>query len=260
MSVSYAGECEPPTSTHTITLTVTDDQGAIASDPVVITVEAPVAANQLPVADAGPDQTVSDSDTVAGETVTLNGSGSSDPDGTIVSYAWTEGETEIVTGANPIVSLSDGTHTITLTATDDDGATDTVTITITVDAPPASSDTIHVHDLDDLSAKLARRAWKAVVDVAFRDSAEGSVTGFAVSGTFSQGSWSGSFTCTDGGTGDFDGSPNGICKFDSGQLPGKEGKASFTVTGVTLDGHTYDSSANHDPDGDSDGTTIRLSK
>lgn len=251
---------EMDNGTHTITLTVTDDNGAIASDQVVITVEAPTAANQLPVADAGSDQMVSDSDGLPGESVTLDGSGSSDPDGTIVSYAWTEGGTEIATGVNLTVSLSDGSHTITLTVTDDDGATDTDIVTITVDAPPASSDTIHVHDLDDLSEKLARGAWKAVVDVAVRDSAEGSATGFTVSGTFSQGSWSGSFTCTDGGAGDFDGSANGICKLDSGQLAGKDGKARFTVTGVTLDGHTYDSLANHDPDGDSNGTTIQLSK
>lgn len=38
-----------------------------------------------PVADAGPDQTVTE-----GDTVNLDGSNSSDSDGTIVSYAWTQ--------------------------------------------------------------------------------------------------------------------------------------------------------------------------
>ena len=47
---------------------------------------------------------------------------------------------------------------------------------------------------------------------------------------------------------------------DSGPFPSKSGKGkSFRVIGVTATS-TYDSSANHDPDGDSDGTTIDLIK
>ncbi|MDH5550503.1 MAG: Ig-like domain-containing protein, partial [Gemmatimonadota bacterium] len=45
-----------------------------------------VVANQAPVADAGPDQTVTDADLSGSELVTLDGSGSSDADGTLVSY------------------------------------------------------------------------------------------------------------------------------------------------------------------------------
>jgi hypothetical protein len=90
------------------------------------------------VADAGPDQTVTDTDGNASETVTLDGSGSFDPDGTIASYVWTEGGSQIATGAMPAVPFAVGAHTITLTVTDDDGATDTDTVVITVEAlaPP----------------------------------------------------------------------------------------------------------------------------
>jgi hypothetical protein len=35
---------------------------------------------------------------------------------------------------------------------------------------------------------------------------------------------------------------------------------SFTVTGITYAGYVYDAAANHDPDGDSDGTMIVVQK
>ena len=56
-----------------------------------------IIANRVPVADAGTAQTVS-----SGETVTLDGSGSSDADGDTLMYAWTQTE-----GTN--VTLSDAT-------------------------------------------------------------------------------------------------------------------------------------------------------
>ena len=92
-----------------------------------------------PTADAGPDQTLTDSDDDGSELVTMDGSGSSDPDGTIESYVWTEDDVEIATGVNPQVNLSVGVHTITLTVTDDDGATDTDEVVITVNPPAAAT-------------------------------------------------------------------------------------------------------------------------
>ena len=89
--------------------------------------------NLPPDADAGPDRTVADSDRDGTELVTLDGSGSSDSDGTITSYAWREGVTPIGTGETSAVWLSVGVHTLTLEVTDDDGdsATDTVVIAVT---------------------------------------------------------------------------------------------------------------------------------
>jgi hypothetical protein len=40
----------------------------------------------------------------------------------------------------------------------------------------------------------------------------------------------------------------------------KGGKTTFTVTNVTDDVLPYDPGANHDPDGDSNGTSITISK
>jgi len=116
---------------HTIDLTVADDDSATDTDSVVITVTAYV--NQPPTADAGPDQNVTDSDDSGAEDVTLDGSASSDSDGTIVSYVWEENSSQIATGVGPVVSLDVDVHTIDLTVTDDDAATDTDSVVITVE-------------------------------------------------------------------------------------------------------------------------------
>jgi thermitase len=104
--------------------------------------------NLPPLADAGSDQTVPDNDRNGTELVPLDGSASSDRDGSIVSYEWREGNTPIATGATPAVWPSVGTHTLTLEVTDDDGdsATDSVVVAVnpanqvavTVSAAPAN--------------------------------------------------------------------------------------------------------------------------
>ena len=100
--------------------------------------------NLPPVADAGPDQDVTDTGFDGVELVTLDGSGSRDADGTIVSYEWQEGGTSIATGATATAWLTAGTHTLTLKVTDNagDSGTDNVTIAVTTpNRPPAVSDT-----------------------------------------------------------------------------------------------------------------------
>ena len=89
--------------------------------------------NQAPTADAGADQTVT-----VGDNVSLDGSSSSDSDGTIASYEWKEGATVLSTNATfSKANFTQGTHTLTLTVTDDDGATATDTVVITVNAETA---------------------------------------------------------------------------------------------------------------------------
>lgn len=88
--------------------------------------------NQTPIADAGPDVIVA-SDNTGNGSVTLDGSASFDPDGSITNYSWTAGESEIATGATATVTLSEGVHLITLIVTDDKGATHDDQITVTVD-------------------------------------------------------------------------------------------------------------------------------
>src|SRR5207253_1032756 len=66
-------------------LFVTHNKGAESSDDVSIVVNPPVIVpNQPPVANAGKDTTI----TLPTNSVTLNGTGSVDPDGIIVAYRW----------------------------------------------------------------------------------------------------------------------------------------------------------------------------
>ena len=89
--------------------------------------------NQPPTAAAGPDQVVN-----AAAAVVLNGSGSLDTDGTIVSYLWeqTAGTGVVLSGSGASRSFTApstaATLTFRLTVTDDDGATGTDTVTVTV--------------------------------------------------------------------------------------------------------------------------------
>ena len=127
--------------THTLTLQVTDNADGSSTDTVVVTVNPKP--NAAPVANAGADQIVTDSDGNGTEVVALNGTASSDSDGTIVTYAWKEGLNVVATGASPNVSLSVGAHTLTLQVTDDDGASSTDSVLIGVNpkpnAPPSAN-------------------------------------------------------------------------------------------------------------------------
>lgn len=120
--------------TLTFELTITDSDGGTDTDSVDIAVNN---ANQNPVADAGSDQTVNEGDNVA-----LDGAGSSDPDGTIASYSWSQTAGESVTlddpnNASPSFTAPDidsagDTLTFELTVTDNDGAADTDSVDVVV--------------------------------------------------------------------------------------------------------------------------------
>jgi hypothetical protein len=90
----------------------------------------PVAANRPPVSDAGADLSV-ECEGPEGSSVTLDASGSSDPDGDSLTYTWT-GPFGTVTGAVVTVTVPDGAHAIVLTVEDGKGGTDTDGVTVTV--------------------------------------------------------------------------------------------------------------------------------
>ena len=125
-------------------LTVTNDSGQKDTDSVSIEVDW---VNTAVSADAGPDQSV-----MAGDTVTLNGTSSSDPDGEIEAYRW-----ELISSSSAIdrseILLSNPSGPITtfsapeargwvqfrLTVTDDNGDTDSDTVMITINTAGGDS-------------------------------------------------------------------------------------------------------------------------
>jgi hypothetical protein len=101
--------------------------------------------NTPPIAVAGPDQTLFDTDNDGFEIVVVDGSASSDPDpgDFIANFRWTLGPTVLQDGpAFLSTSLPVGVHTLTLTVTDSRGstATDQVVITITGNGTPCDPD------------------------------------------------------------------------------------------------------------------------
>jgi uncharacterized protein YhjY with autotransporter beta-barrel domain len=114
----------PGTATTPVqTIAVTNTPG-----PIVDTTPEQAACNdpnRTPVANAGGDRAVSDTDGQPGESVTLSGAGSSDPDiGTVLTYQWFVGESSLgPPSTNPTLTtrLPDGVHEVALIVTDDSG-------------------------------------------------------------------------------------------------------------------------------------------
>jgi streptogramin lyase len=120
--------------------------------------------NQPPIADAGIEQTV-----IVDETVTFDGSGSSDSDGSIVSYEWHFGDSVIGSGDTTAhIYSSDGIYTVELTVIDDDGATDTDTTTVTVQTPEEAIQDL-ISDVEGMNlAKGAENSLTSKLEAAIR--------------------------------------------------------------------------------------------
>jgi len=125
-SKSYAAA-----GTYTITLTVTDNGGLAASTTHTVTI---VAANQPPVANFS----ATPASTTVGVPITFSGTGSTDPGGSIVGYAWDFGDGTTGSGVTTSKSYAAaGSYTVTLTVTDNGGLTGSTTGTVVI-APAGS--------------------------------------------------------------------------------------------------------------------------
>ncbi len=112
------------TGSYQVSLTVTDNKGATNTVTQTVAVTVP-AQNVNPVAALTQSCTE--------WSCTFDGSGSSDSDGSIASYAWDFGDGATSTDAKPSHEYTaNGTYTVKLTVTDNRGGTDSATKQVTV--------------------------------------------------------------------------------------------------------------------------------
>jgi lysophospholipase L1-like esterase len=118
-------------------LSVTDNEGAVANDTVIIIVN--TIANTVPVANAGINQII----TLPVNTTSLNAGASFDPDGSLTAYKWKKisgtgtviiiDSTAVTTTVNFVTT---GAYVFELTVTDNGGAAAKDSVTITVNPDP----------------------------------------------------------------------------------------------------------------------------
>ena len=131
---------------------------------------------------------------------------------------------------------------------------DPVIVGINLSPPPATA--MHVVDLDARIKRLGKHRWKATVTIQVEDDHGNAVKSVKVQGSWSKAKHPLPTSCTTDGY--------GMCTV---MLTGRKQHFPRTFTIETLSHETlshetlsYDPSANNDVDGDSDGTSINLSK
>lgn len=119
--------------TYVFSITVTDNNGASATDNVTVLVN-PASSNLAPTANAGPDKSIF----LPTTSTTLSGSGSSDLDGSIAAYLWEKlsGPAATLTNSGTatlsLSGLVEGAYIFRLTVTDNIGATHSDQATVNV--------------------------------------------------------------------------------------------------------------------------------
>lgn len=122
--------------TYTVALTVTDDRGATGSTRQSVAVGAPP-----PSPDINPPPVAAFTVSVNDLRVDVDGSGSSDPNGKVVAWAWDFGDGATASGPTANHTYAQGgDFLVGLTVTDDSGASTLVRKTVTVSEPPPGPD------------------------------------------------------------------------------------------------------------------------
>lgn len=164
-------------------------------------------------------------------TVSFNGSGSSDPEGSALSFDWDFGDGGSSTEANPThVYTTVGTYTASLVVTDATGLSGSASVTITV-VPPSS--VVYVSGIS-MTKVVSKSRTSARATVTVRDASGNLKSGVVVSGV-----WSGLTTGTASGT---SGSKGTVAL--SSVTTTANGTFTFTITGLSGTGLVYDPSRN----------------
>jgi PKD repeat protein len=182
------------------------------------------------------------------QTCVFDATGSYDPDGGTLSYAWDLGDGGAAAEAVVPHTYADmGTYTVVLTVTDDGGATDTDVQLVPVGG---AVPTMHVADLDGIGVVSNKKFWKATVTILVQDQGRNPVADATVDGTW-VGDVSGEGSCVTG--------INGLCTITSPQIlrtVDASASVSFVVSDVSHMTNVYLPSDDSDPDDDSDGKSI----
>lgn len=217
----------------TVTLTVIDNLDFMATDDVIITVNA----NQKPVAIAGDDQTLEDSDGNGLETATLTASASFDNDGSIIAYEWREADILLGTDVTIATDFTIGLHNVTLTVFDDGDLSDSDALLITVNEAPSVGPIILVANIDiNLSKKGPKYSARATVTIA--DDNGKTISGASVNGGFDLNDNIIKLPTKNS-------NKKGLTSFDSGGVVANTGDViTFTITNISKSGFTYDAASN----------------
>ena len=177
-------------------------------------------------------------------TCTFNASSSRDPDGTIRYFLWHfgDGTAEYSTALTSHSYWAEGTYTVSLMVIDDAGQQTTHDETITL--VPGS---MHIGDLDASAQRVNAKWWDAGAYVTVHDANHAALANATVTTLFSTGEIA---SCTSDAV--------GRCRLSAWEPPNKMSNLSMTIQSITRLGFVYQPASNHDPDGDSNGTTLRI--
>jgi PKD repeat protein len=202
-------------------LTAYDDYGSLGQFSLTGSVVPFTGVAPIAVADASAPTTGA-----APLAVSFSSTGSYDPDGTLAAYDWDFGDGTTSTVANPVKSYATpGTYTASLVVVDNSGLSsvaDTVVIVV------QSNNVVYVGNLT-MTLSSTRQGYSATATVTVRNQ-----SGALVSNATVTGQWSGLTT----GTASKTTNRSGNAAFTSSRTKNR-GTFTFTVTGITLSGHTY---------------------
>ncbi len=147
----------------TVTLTLTDSCGAQGSmtRTIVISNPDPCAGNQPPIAQASANPANAN----INQAISFSAAGSSDPNGSITSYAWNFGDGSNGSGANASHAYaSAGSFNVILTVTDNCGATATKTISVNITNPNQGLQAdFKVYKLTHVDSQTGAETWEEIV-------------------------------------------------------------------------------------------------